>query len=60
MTYKEAKEKSKSGKTILLPGFVGHFNWDYSTNEFIFTNSGYRCNADSLDLDNRTDFYYII
>lgn len=60
MTYKEISKIAKSGKLCKLPNFIGYFKWDYSKNQLIFFNRDYRCPAESLDILNRNDFYYII
>lgn len=60
MTYNELCELSKQGKTGLLPNFIGYFNWDYKSNELIFHNKDFKCKAKDLNIQDRTDFYYII
>ena len=60
MTYKESIEKAKQGKTLMLPNFIGYFKWDYGTNSLIFQNKDYKCLADTLNIQNRNDFYYIL
>ena len=60
MTYSEITEIAKHGKLCKLPKFVGYFKWNYNTNSLIFYNKDYRCSAESLDILNRSDFYYII
>lgn len=60
MTYKESIEKAKQGKTLMLPNFIGYFKWDYNTSSLIFQNQDYECLADTLNIQNRNDFYYIL
>ena len=60
MTYNEAIKIAKSGKTLILPNFIGYFKWDFGNRVLVFTNGDYRCNADDLNVKNRTDWYYII
>lgn len=59
MTYEELSNKAKEGKTGMLPNFIGYFIWDYSINDLIFYNGDFRCKAKDLNVQNRTDFYYI-
>lgn len=60
MTYSEILEIAKQGKTLMLPNFIGYFKWDFGNKILVFTNGDYRCNADDLNIKNRTDWYYII
>ena len=60
MTYKEVINIAKQGKVCKLPNFEGYFKWDYRINNLIFQNEDYKCLADSLDILERNDFYYII
>ena len=60
MNYKEIIKLAKQGKLCKLPNFEGYFKWDYQSNSLIFYNKDYRCSAESLDILNRDDFYYII
>lgn len=60
MTYSEITEIAKCGKLGKLPNFTGYFKWDFGSNSLIFYNRDYRCPAESLDVLNRDDFYYII
>lgn len=60
MTYSKITEIAKQGKLCKLPNFIGYFKWDYSNNSFVFYNEDYKCLADTLDVQNRQDFYYII
>lgn len=60
MTYEESIEKAKQGKTLMLPHFIGYFKWDYNSDSLIFQNQDYKCPAETLDILNRNDFYYII
>ena len=60
MTLEQAIEKAKNGKTVMLPGFTGYFNWSYAENKLIFSNGNWRSDIENLDIKNRTDFYYII
>lgn len=50
---------AKQGKVGKLPHFDGYFRWDYFQNDLIFINNQFRCKASDLDVQNRTDFYYI-
>lgn len=59
MTYEELSNKAKEGKTGRLPNFIGYFNWSYRYNELMFHNGDFRCKAKDLNVQNRTDFYYI-
>lgn len=59
MTYNDAYKIAKEGKWMKLPNFEGYFRWDYFQDDFIFINDKYRCKAIDLDVQNRTDFYYI-
>lgn len=60
MNYEEAIKTAKSGKTLMLPNFIGYFKWDFGSKALIFTNEDYKCLAEELDIKNRQDFYYII
>lgn len=63
MDYNEAINYAKQGKTLMLPNWIGYFNWNYSTNTLYFRNKDYYLNNQQLiDLGilNRTDWYYII
>lgn len=60
MTYKEAVSKAKQGKLIKLPNFEGIFRWNYKEDILVFNNGNFWCNAEDLDILQRTDFYYII
>ena len=44
----------------MLPYFIGYFKWDFGNKVLVFTNGDYRCNADDLNIKNRTDWFYII
>lgn len=59
MNYSEITEIAKQGKLCKLPNFKGYFKWDYGSKSLIFYNENYRCNANSLDILHRNDFYYI-
>lgn len=59
MTYNELCELAKQGKIGKLPNFVGYFKWNYAINDLIFYNGDFQCKAKDLDVQNRTDFYYI-
>lgn len=59
MIYTEIIQKAKEGKLIKLPNFEGIFKWDYGKQDLIFINKDFQCNANQLDILNRTDFYYI-
>lgn len=60
MTYDELCELAEQGKTGLLPNFAGYFDWSYRYNELMFHNGDFKCKAKDLNVQNRTDFYYII
>ena len=60
MTYSEITEIAKQGKLCKLPNFIGYFKWSYGSNSLMFQNGDYKCPAESLDVLNRDDFYYII
>lgn len=60
MTYSDILIKAKQGKLVKLPNFEGIFKWDYGKERLVFNNVDFWCNADDLDILNRTDFYYII
>ena len=60
MTYSEITEIARHGKLGKLPNFIGYFKWDFGNKVLVFTNGDYRCNADDLNVKNRTDWYYII
>lgn len=59
MTYSEIINKAKEGKLIILPNFEGIFKWDYGTQKLVFNNKDFWCNAEDLNVLDRTDFYYI-
>ena len=60
MNYNELCELAQQGRIGKLPNFVGYFYWSYKANELIFHNGNFECKAKDLDIQNRTDFYYII
>ena len=60
MTYNEIILKAKQGYLVKLPNFKGIFKWDYGTDRLVFNNKDFWCDAKSLDILNRNDFYYII
>lgn len=60
MTYIEAINIAKQGKTLRLPNFIGYFDWSFGNNCLLFKNGDYKCEADNLDIKNRNDWYYII
>lgn len=60
MTYTQICNKAKLGKICKLPNFIGYFKWDFASNTLIFYNNDYRCSAQDLNVQDRTDFYYII
>ena len=53
MNYEEAIKIAKSGKTLMLPNFIGYFKWNYGINDAIFQNGDYKCLAEELDITNR-------
>ena len=60
MTYNEFCELAKQGKIGKLPNFIGYFKWSYAVDDLIFYNGDFQCKAKDLDIQDRTDFYYII
>lgn len=60
MLYSEITKIAKQGKLCKLPNFKGYFKWNFGSNSLIFYNGDYRCPAESLDILDRDDFYYII
>lgn len=60
MTYTEILPIARKGELIKLPNFEGIFKWDYGKQTLVFNNKDFQCNAEDLDILNRTDFYYII
>lgn len=60
MTYNEFCKLAKQGKIGKLPNFIGYFKWSYRCNELMFQNGDFRCKAKDLNVQDRTDFYYII
>ena len=54
MNYEEAIKIAKSGKTLMLPNFIGYFKWDFVNKVLVFTNGDYRCNAEDLGVQKRT------
>lgn len=60
MTYDILVDIAKQGQIGLLPNFTGYFKWDYGCNDLIFYNKDFKCRAKDLNVQNRTDFYYII
>lgn len=60
MTYSEICKIASKGYTCMLPNFTGYFKWDYYLKDLIFQNKDYKCRAKNLNIQDRTDFYYII
>ena len=60
MNYEEAIKIAKSGKTLMLPNFIGYFKWEFGNKTLVFINGNYKCLAEELDIKSRQDFYYII
>lgn len=60
MTYTDICNLAKQGKVGMLPNFIGYFKWDYGNNDLMFYNGDFNCRAKDLEVQNRTDFYYII
>ena len=60
MTYNEATLRAVTGETLMLPNFIGYFKWNYGKHYLEFINGDFRCNADELNVRDRTDWYYII
>lgn len=59
MTYNELCKIAKQGKIGKLPNFIGYFKWSYAVDDLVFYNRDFQCKAKDLDVQNRTDFYYI-
>ena len=60
MTYNGATLWAATGHTLMLPHFTGYFKWDWGVKKMIFINGDFRCNAEDLNVKDRTDWYYII
>lgn len=63
MDYNKATLYAATGRTLLLPGWVGYFYWNYQTKELNFKNGDYHLNSKQLKdkgIMNRKDWYYII
>lgn len=63
MTYNQATLFAYTGHTIMLPGWMGYFYWNYATNDFNFKNGDYHLNSEQLKdkgVRERTDWYFII
>lgn len=60
MTYNEATLRAVTGETLMLPNFIGYFKWNYGKHYLEFINEDFRCNADDLNVRDRTDWYWII
>ena len=60
MTYNGATLWAATGHTLMLPNFTGYFKWDFGNRVLMFTNRDFRCNAEDLNVKDRTDWYYII
>lgn len=60
MTYNEATLRAVTGETLMLPNFIGYFKWNYGKHYLEFINGDFRCNADDLNVRDRTDWYWII
>lgn len=59
MTYNEATLYAATGSTLMLPGWIGYFKWDYAINKMIFVNGDYR--LENLEqVKDRTDWIVII
>lgn len=59
MDYNKATLRAATGDVIMLPNFYGYFKWDYGIQQLMFYNGDFKCRASDLDVQNRTDFYYI-
>lgn len=59
MNYEEAIKIAKTGKTLMLPKFIGYFKWSFGNNKLMFENGDYKCPAEDLNVKNRNDFFYI-
>lgn len=63
MNYNQATLYAATGYTLLLPGWVGYFYWNYQTHELNFRNGDYHLDSKQLKdkgIMNREDWYYII
>lgn len=60
MDYNGATLWAATGHTLMLPNFTGYFKWDWGAKKMIFINGDFRCNAEDLNVKDRTDWYYII
>ena len=60
MTYGEILKITRKGKLGKLPNFIGYFKWDFGNRVLMFANGDFRCNAEDLNVKDRTDWYYII
>lgn len=60
MTYNEATLRAVTGETLMLPNFIGYFKWNYNKHYLEFINGDFRCNAEDLNVRDRTDWYWII
>ena len=60
MSYQEILQKAREGKLVKLPNFEGIFKWDYGRQVLVFNNGTFWCDAEQLDILDRTDFYHII
>ena len=60
MDYNGATLWAAIGHTLMLPNFTGYFKWDWGVKKMIFINGDFRCNAEDLNVKDRTDWYYII
>lgn len=63
MTYNQATLCAALGKTLMLPGWRGYFNWDFSKQQLVFKNGDYYLNERQLKdkgVRERNDWYYIV
>lgn len=44
MNYNQATLHAATGHTLMLPGWVGYFKWDWSKKELYFYNGDYYLN----------------
>lgn len=63
MNYNQATLHAATGHTLMLPGWVGYFKWDWSKKELYFQNGDYYLSEQEIidkGLRDREDWYYIL
>lgn len=63
MTWNQATLHAATGHTLMLPGWVGYFKWDWSKKELYFQNGDFILTESQLidkDLCKRDDWYFIL